>query len=78
MEFLNDRYAQFNMAWNLEERFLNRIPLIRKMKWREYFAFKGMWGHLTDKNNPLLNKNSNDPNLYRFPGKYNGHDMILI
>ncbi|WP_277069340.1 DUF5686 family protein, partial [Prevotella corporis] len=67
MEFLNDRYAQFNMAWNLEGKILNRIPLIRKMKWREYFAFKGMWGHLTDKNNPLLDKNSNDPNLYRFP-----------
>ena len=26
-----------------------------------------MWGHLTDKNNPMLKQNANDPILYRFP-----------
>ncbi len=32
---------------------LNRIPLIRKLQWREVFCFRGLWGHLTDKNNPM-------------------------
>ena len=48
LEFLNDRYAQFNLAWDLEGKIFNRIPLIKKLKWREYVAFKGMWGHLTE------------------------------
>ena len=67
MEFLNDRYAQFNIAWDLTGKIFNRIPLLKKLKWREYVAFKGMWGHLTDKNNPFLESNANDPDLYRFP-----------
>lgn len=67
MEFLNDRYAQFNLAWDLEGKIFNRIPLIKKLKWREYVAFKGLWGHLTDKNNPTLSRNAADPTLFRFP-----------
>ncbi len=67
MEFLNDRYAQFNLAWDLEGKIFNRIPLIKKLKWREYIAFKGLWGHLTDKNNPLLSGKENDATLFRLP-----------
>ena len=67
LEFLNDRYAMFNLAWDLEGKIFNRIPLIKKLKWREYVAFKGMWGHLTDKNNPYLPQNANDTELYKFP-----------
>ena len=67
LEFLNDRYAMFNLAWDLEGKIFNRIPLIKKLKWREYVAFKGMWGHLTDKNNPYLPQNANDTELYNFP-----------
>ena len=67
LEFLNDRYAQFNLAWDLEGKIFNRLPLVKKLKWREYVAFKGMWGHLTDKNNPYLPQNANDTELYKFP-----------
>ena len=67
LEFLNDRYAKFNLAWDLEGKVFNRVPLLKKLKWREYVAFKGMWGHLTDKNNPFLPQNSNDRVLYKFP-----------
>ena len=41
---------------------LNRIPLIKKLKWREYVAIKGVWGDLTSKNDP--SKNINDCLLY--------------
>ncbi|ERJ75125.1 carboxypeptidase-like regulatory domain-containing protein [Prevotella melaninogenica] len=67
LEFLNDRYAMFNLAWDLEGKIFNRLPLVKKLKWREYVAFKGMWGHLTDKNNPYLPQNANDAELYKFP-----------
>ena len=44
---------------------LNRIPLIKKLKWREYVAVKGVWGQLTDKNNPV--KNPTDNVIFQFP-----------
>lgn len=71
MEFLNDRFAQFNLAWDLEGKIFNRVPLLHKLKWREYVAFKGMWGHLTDKNNPFLEKNSGSHDLFTFPDNVN-------
>lgn len=67
MEFLNDRFAQFNVAWNLNGKIFNRIPLFKRLKWREYVAFKGMWGKLTDKNNPLLDINAGREDLYELP-----------
>ena len=67
MEFLTDRYAFASVAWDMNGKILNRIPLIKKLKWREYISVKGMWGALTDKNNPLLASNQNDAMLFRFP-----------
>ena len=67
MEFLNDRYAFCSVSWDLNGKLLNRIPLIKRLKWREYIAFKAMWGDLTDKNNPLLEKNVADPVLFQLP-----------
>lgn len=67
MEFLNDRYAFWSAAWDLSGKLLNRIPLIKHLKWREYVAFKGMFGTLTKKNNPFLEENQNDNMLFKFP-----------
>jgi len=67
MEFLSDRYAFWALAWDMNGKLLNRIPLVKKLKWREYFAVKGMWGMVTDKNNPLLEQNSHDTMLFKFP-----------
>lgn len=67
MEFLNDRYAFFNFAWDLNGKIFNRMPVMKRLKWREYIAFKGIWGHLTDKNNPRLAMNEGDNTLYQFP-----------
>ncbi len=64
-EFLNDRQVFWSWKWDLNGKLLNRIPLIRKLKWREFVDVKGFWGTLTDKNNP--DKNSNDDLIYRFP-----------
>lgn len=68
MEFLNDRYAFWSVAWDLNGKILNRLPLVKHLKWREYVAFKGMWGTLTDKNNPrLLTQNETDELLFELP-----------
>ena len=71
MEFLNDRFVSADFSWDLNGKLFNRIPLLKKLKWREYFGVKMLWGTLTDKNNPFLAENENDPKLMMFPeGSY--------
>ena len=67
MEFLGDRYAYGSISWDLNGKLFNRLPLIRKLKWREWIGVKGMWSSLTDKNNPMLEQNRNDRMLFQFP-----------
>ena len=65
MEFLNDRYASLDVSWDLNGKIFNRIPLLKKLKWREAIGFKMLYGHLTDKNNPM--KHPGDSELSLFP-----------
>lgn len=53
LEFLNDRTFTMMYRWDLGGKIFNRIPLIKKLKWRESLGFNMMWGYLTDKNNPF-------------------------
>ena len=67
MEFINDEYMSWDLTYYMNGNLLNRLPLIKKLKWREVFCFRGLWGHLTDKNNPANGGNG----LYLFPaGSY--------
>ncbi len=56
MEFVSDEY----FTWNIEHYFngfvFNKIPFLRKAKLREVISFKGIYGRLTDGNNPHKNK----------------------
>lgn len=71
MEFLNDRYASLDVSWDLNGKLFNRIPLLKKLKWREWLGIKCLWGTLTDKNNPTLATNAGDHTLMEFPeGSY--------
>lgn len=65
LEFLNDEYASWDVTYYMNGNLLNRIPLIKKLKWREVFTFRGLWGNLTDKNNPMVT--SDKEGLYMFP-----------
>jgi hypothetical protein len=44
-EFVGDEYAHFLITHHFEGFFLNRIPAIRKLKWREVAQFRGAVGH---------------------------------
>ena len=71
MEFPTDRFLSGQLYWDLNGKILNRIPLIRKLKWREWFGFRILWGELSEKNNPYLDKNAGSPMLMYFPeGSY--------
>ena len=69
LEFLNDRYASLLAEWDLNGWLFNRIPLLKKLKWRECIGVNVLWGQLTDRNNPAT-LNYADPDLFYFPGHF--------
>lgn len=70
MEFINDSYASLDLTYWANGAILNYIPLLKKLKLREVFAFRGLWGHLSSRNNPALN-----PELLRFPTNANAQPL---
>ena len=67
MEFLNDRFVSVDLNWDMQGKLLNRIPLVKKLRLREYLGAKMLWGGLSDKNNPYLPQNAGSPVLMAFP-----------
>ena len=62
LEFINDQYVSWDFTYYANGALFNRIPLLKYMKLREVFAFRGLYGSLSKKNNPLYNKD-----LFVFP-----------
>jgi hypothetical protein len=58
MEFVADRYVSLNATYYLKGWILNRIPLVRWLKFREVVSFNGIYGSLSDRNNPALGDRS--------------------
>ena len=67
MEFLNDRFVSVDFNWDMQGKLFNRIPLIKKLRWREYVGARMLWGALSDKNNPYLEQNAGSNILMAFP-----------
>ena len=67
MEFPTDRFLSGQVNWDLNGKILNRIPLLRKLKWREWIGFRILWGELTDRNNPNAPHNQNSDVVMYFP-----------
>lgn len=52
MEFANDQYLSWDFTYWANGAILNRIPLVKYLKLREVFSFRGLYGKLSDKNTP--------------------------
>ena len=48
-EFISDRYASLFVEQHFDGLFFNRIPLFRRLKWREVVGFKAVVGELDQK-----------------------------
>jgi hypothetical protein len=53
-EFVSDEYASATISHHFEGFFLNRIPLMRKLKWREVAGAKALIGRVKNENKQLL------------------------
>jgi hypothetical protein len=53
-EFANDKYASLTLSHHFDGFFLNKIPLMRKLKWREVVGAKGIAGSLSNKREELI------------------------
>lgn len=49
-EFVTDRYIKFFGSYHMDGLLLNKIPLLRKLKWREVASFKAVYGGLRKEN----------------------------
>lgn len=64
MEFLLDQYVSVFTTYYLKGWIMNRIPGLNRLKLRGLIGFSGLYGGLTDKNNPYI---GNSEGLYKFP-----------
>ncbi len=53
-EFVSDQFLKLTYYHNWNGFFFNRIPLFRRLKWREVTGFKAFYGKLSDANNPFV------------------------
>lgn len=72
MEFILDSYVSWNIKYSLNGFIFNRIPLLKKLELREVVTSSGVWGTLSDKNNPAIDRSGN---LYKFPERSIASDM---
>lgn len=60
-EFLSDEYVGFNIEHNIGGGIFNRIPLLKKLKWRQFWTAKGVVGTLSKANQELNLKPTDFP-----------------
>lgn len=63
LEFISDTYAALHLTYCMKGWILNHVPVINRLRLREVLTVSGIYGHLSDRNNPEANPRT----LFRFP-----------
>jgi len=53
-EFASDQYISMSAVHHFDGLFLDKIPLFKKLKWREVISVKSAWGSLSDKHREIM------------------------
>lgn len=53
-EFASDQYASVGLFHHFEGLLFNKVPLLKKLKWREVVTCKALWGSVNEKNRKTL------------------------
>jgi hypothetical protein len=67
LEFVSDHYVSLNIDHYFNGFFFNKIPLFKKLKWREVVTCKLLYGAIRNENNPALHQD-----LLAFPTNKDG------
>jgi len=67
LEFVSDQYVSLNLDHCFNGFFFNKIPLFKKLRFREVAACKILYGSVCRENNPAYH-----PELFKFPTEANG------
>ena len=62
LEFINDQALSWDLTYWGNGVLMNRLPLIKRLRLREVLTLRGLWGSLSDKNNPVKS-----PEVFLFP-----------
>ena len=72
LEFINDQALSWDLTYWGNGVLMNRLPLIKKLRLREVLTLRGLWGSLSDKNNPGKAMQGvdarRDGDIFLFPG----------
>jgi hypothetical protein len=68
LEFASDRYVALTVHENFNGFFFNKIPLLKRLQWREVASFKALYGGLDARNRPSASNG-----LLKFPQDANGN-----
>ncbi len=70
MEFIYDQYASWDIIYKMNGLLFNNLPWIRHLKLREVVSFRGVYGKLSQQNDPDLLRSDGlplNPSLYQLP-----------
>ncbi|MFD1770679.1 DUF5686 and carboxypeptidase-like regulatory domain-containing protein [Sphingobacterium suaedae] len=70
LEFVSDHSVSTNIQYYMNGFILNKIPLIKKLKWREVFSVKAIYGGLRNENNPTYTNR-----VFQFQENENGEPI---
>lgn len=75
LEFVSDRFFAAHFDVHFNGFFLNKIPLLKRLKWREVASAKFLFGGVRAENNPATSNN-----VFRFPEykKTENNQLITI
>jgi len=72
LEFVSDHYAAASVDHHFNGLIFNRVPLLKRLKWREVINVKSIWGGIRQENDPRYH-----PELLRFPQLLGGSPVTF-